>query len=106
VWAEEDGAMSLDTPQAGPGLHANQARSSIENMTDEIAETDQISAGPMLERLLSAMRPEHRASPSDDKPMTNGVVNGDMSVNGMPNGDLIGIFNDFQHLHGLCLTIK
>ncbi|KAI9776106.1 MAG: Transcriptional regulator [Geoglossum umbratile] len=99
VWAEEDGAMSVDSPQQGsfPGnkLPANQARGNIDQLNDETAETDQISTGPMLARLLSAMRPESRLPPSEDKVMTNGIgngepssigVNGDVSMDGEPNG--------------------
>ena len=34
--------------------------------------TDQLSTGPMLSRILAAMRPEHRPSPDDKLAMTNG----------------------------------
>lgn len=85
VWAEEDGAMSIDSPrQSTSSLPANLARGNIEQMNDDTAESEQISSGPLLSRLLSAMRPENRASASEDKPMVNGVgANGDTSV---PNG--------------------
>ncbi|KAH7389094.1 histone acetyltransferases subunit 3-domain-containing protein [Cadophora sp. MPI-SDFR-AT-0126] len=87
VWAEEDGALSVDGPQQGRDKYpANQARGDIENMTDAIAETDQISAGPILSRLLATMRPEHRA-PAEEKP--NGV-NGDVDMNADLNADLFG----------------
>ncbi|KAF7934484.1 hypothetical protein EAE99_002935 [Botrytis elliptica] len=89
VWAEEDGAMSIDTPNQGRDkLPPNQARGSIDEIDDAIAETDQISAGPMLSRLLATLRPENRAAPSEDKPMTNGVSNGEGSFNGEMNGDM------------------
>jgi transcriptional adapter 3 len=91
IWAEEDGAMSIDSPQQGnfPGnkLPANQARGNIDQLNDETAETDQVSTGPMLARLLSAMRPESRLPPSEDKIMTNGVGNGEPSSIGV-NGDV------------------
>lgn len=84
VWAEEDGsAMSLDSPVNGfgDGRHQalNQPRGSIENMDDEVAETDGVSVGPVLSRLLQAMRPEHRVQTSEDGAGANGVngVNGD-----------------------------
>ncbi|KAL8945703.1 MAG: hypothetical protein Q9222_007796, partial [Ikaeria aurantiellina] len=101
IWAEEDGQFSLDTAQHSDKdkLPLNQARGNLEQMTDEIAETDQISNGPMLNRLLSTMRFENRPSPSEDKPPTtttngtdapqppppptsNGLTNGDTSTNG------------------------
>ncbi|KAL3423517.1 Chromatin-remodeling complexes subunit NGG1 [Phlyctema vagabunda] len=90
VWAEDDGAMSIDTPkQDRDKLPANQPRGDIENMDDSIAETDQISTGPLLSRLLATMRPEHRAPISD--PTANGMGNGD---NGESNADLDAFFND------------
>lgn len=89
IWAEEDGAMSIDSPQQHRDkLSPNQARGNIENMDDSLAETDQISAGPVLSRLLATLRPENRAPPSEDKPMTNGLTNGEASINGEANGDL------------------
>jgi len=89
VWAEEDGAMSLDNPLHGRDkLPANQARGSIDAMDDAAAETDQISAGPILSRLLATLRPEHRAPPSEERPTTNGLTNGEANINGEPNGDL------------------
>lgn len=89
IWAEEDGAMSVDTPQQGRDKYpANQARGDMENMTDSVAETDQISAGPILSRLLATMRPEHRA-PAEEKP-----TNGDAEV----NGDLNDMFNEAVQL--------
>jgi transcriptional adapter 3 len=71
VWAEEDGAMSLDSPTTK--LPPNQARGSIENMNDDAAESESISAGPLLSRLLSTMVFENRNSGDKDKPLTNGV---------------------------------
>ncbi|KAL2060016.1 hypothetical protein VTL71DRAFT_9838 [Oculimacula yallundae] len=83
IWAEEDGAVSVDTPQGRDKYPSDQARGDIENLTDAIAETDQISVGPVLSRLLATMRPEHRA-PVEEK--TNGV-NGTNGANGT-NGDV------------------
>lgn len=77
IWAEEDGHISLDsTHQASEKLPPNQPRGNLEQMDDDIAETDQISSGPMLSRLLSAMRFEHRPSPVEDKDKPNGLTNG------------------------------
>ena len=82
IWAEEDGQISIDGPQQADRLPANQARGSLEDMDDETAETDQISNGPMTNRLLACMRFEHRSSPTDDKDKLNGVTNGDIPMNG------------------------
>ena len=88
VWAEEDG-MSVDAPQQGRDkLPPNQARGSIDSLDDAVAETDQVSAGPILSRLLATLRPEHRAPPSEEKPTINGLTNGEANINGEANGDL------------------
>ncbi|KAI0003136.1 histone acetyltransferase subunit 3 [Xylariaceae sp. FL0662B] len=87
TWAEEDGAMAIDsTSQGRDKLAPNQARGTIDNMDDDVAETDKLSVGPVLSRLLQAMRPEARAQPSEDKPMVNGV-NGEPEMKEEVNGD-------------------
>lgn len=89
VWAEEDGQISMETGHQGERLPANQPRGSLEDMDDDVAETDQVSMGPMMNRFLSTMRFEHRASPTDDKEKPNGLTNGtngDSNVNGLGNG--------------------
>ncbi|CAF9918384.1 MAG: Transcriptional regulator [Heterodermia speciosa] len=86
VWAEEDGQISVDDGHHGERLPANQARGSLEDMDDTTAETDQVSMGPMMNRFMSTMRFEHRASPTDDKEKPNGFTNGDSSANGLTNG--------------------
>ena len=74
IWAEQDNMMDIDSNAQGRDkLPPNQARGNIENMDDEVAESDKLSVGPILSRLLQAMRPEARALPSEDKPMTNGM---------------------------------
>lgn len=91
IWAEEDGAMAIDSLPDKPD--PNHPRGSIEHMTDDIAETDKLSVGPLLSRLLEAMRPERRAVASEDvKSLTNGVngeANGslDLSMNGIDSFD-------------------
>ncbi|RSL44632.1 hypothetical protein CEP53_011137 [Fusarium sp. AF-6] len=88
VWAEEDGAMSIDAPQQGRDkLPPNQPRGSIDNMDDDVGETDKLSIGPLLTRLMQTLRPEARVQSSDDKPTTNGATNGDVSMNGDVNGE-------------------
>lgn len=91
IWAEEDGAMAIDSLPDKPD--PNHPRGSIEHMTDDIAETDKLSVGPLLSRLLQAMRPERRVVASEDsKPVTNGIngeANGslDLSMNGIDSFD-------------------
>ncbi|KAI1158489.1 histone acetyltransferases subunit 3-domain-containing protein [Nemania serpens] len=90
AWAEEDNAMAIDsTNQGRDKLAPNQPRGTIENMDDDVAETDKLSVGPVLSRLLQAMRPEARAQPTEDRPMTNGV-NGDSDAKEEVNGDMGG----------------
>ena len=78
--------MPLDMPEQDR-LPPNQPRGSIEQMDDETAETDQISSGPLLNRLLSTMRFEHRNSPSEDKSQPNGLPNG-IGEPSVTNGEL------------------
>lgn len=82
IWAEEDGADADMAAQAREKLPPNQARGGIELLDDSTAEGDQVSVGPLLSRLLAAMRPEHRAPPSEEKSSLNGTTNGEESVNG------------------------
>jgi transcriptional adapter 3 len=90
IWAEEDGAMAIDSSPPGgrDRLPPNQARGNIESMDDEVAETDKLSVGPLLSRLLQAMRPEHRAPPAEDKQGgANGVSGEGDSMNGIASFD-------------------
>ncbi|KAL2165397.1 hypothetical protein VTH06DRAFT_695 [Thermothelomyces fergusii] len=94
IWAEEDGGMALDSSPPGK-LPPNQPRGNIENMDDEVAETDKLSVGPLLARLLQAMRPENRAPPADDKQQQQGNANGvngeaDNAANGIATFDFSG----------------
>ncbi len=52
------------TCHAVEALPLNQGRGGLEQMNDEVAETDQLSGGPVLSRLLFTMRFEHRPSPN------------------------------------------
>ena len=56
-------------------------------MDDELAETEQISGGPLLNRLLSTMRFEHRTQPTEEKSHSNGLSNG-IGESSHTNGDL------------------
>ncbi|KAI9756559.1 MAG: Transcriptional regulator [Lichina confinis] len=76
IWAEEDGIQPADGPNTSARrLAPNQARGSIEQMNDEVAESDQVSAGPMLSRMLAAMRPERRPLATEEQPANTGLSN-------------------------------
>ncbi|POS84096.1 hypothetical protein EPUL_005143 [Erysiphe pulchra] len=74
IWAEEDGTSTADSQYNRERLPLNQPRGSMNRMNDEIAESENISTGPILSRLLSALRPEHRTYSTD---LSNGAINGD-----------------------------
>jgi transcriptional adapter 3 len=78
IWAEEDGVAAVDSHHKEK-YPANQARGSLDQMDDDVAETDKVSTGPMLARLLSLMRHEQRPEASDNR---NGTVNGEAATNG------------------------
>jgi transcriptional adapter 3 len=73
IWADEDGAMHIDTNDNR--LPPNEARGSAEEISDDILESEALSAGPLLSRLLSVLRPEGRGTQKHHEE-TNGV-NGD-----------------------------
>lgn len=95
LWAEEDGGMTLDTPP--DQLNPNQARGSIDQMDDDVAVTDQVSGPPMLNRLLSLMRYEHRAPPNEEKAQPNGSQSNGPQVNGAMNGEASLMGDDFSN---------
>jgi len=73
IWAEEDGAMHIDSNDQHPP--PNVPRGAAEDISDHVLETDQVSAGPLLSRLLATLRPEGRGNQnSHSEP--NGI-NGD-----------------------------
>jgi transcriptional adapter 3 len=91
IWAEEDG-IEYTSQNGRDKLPANQPRGNIEDMTDAVAETEQISLGPIASRLLSTLRHEQRATP----PEINGLTNGESTTTG-ENGDLdniLGVTSD------------
>ena len=89
IWTEEDGALSIDQTNGDQRLPLNQGRGNIEQVTDETSETDKVSVGPLVSRLYSLLRYEHRAPPDENS--TNGAVNGETSMNGTLNGDSMDI---------------
>ncbi|KAF2453512.1 histone acetyltransferases subunit 3-domain-containing protein [Lineolata rhizophorae] len=90
IWAEEDGlpnsAAIADAERNR--LPPNEPRGDIDMMNDEVAETEKVSTGPVLARLLSVMRPEHRSA--DGAPLTNGEPNGTTTANGGDAMDIDG----------------
>lgn len=72
IWAEEDNLMHTDTNDRLP---PNEARGSYDVMEDGFLESEEISTGPLLARLLSTLRPEGRGT-SNNPNDANGV-NGD-----------------------------
>lgn len=73
IWAEEDGSMHIDSNDQRPP--SNVPRGAAEDISDDVLETDQVSTGPLLSRLLATLRPEGRGNQSGQSE-TNGV-NGD-----------------------------
>ncbi|KAJ5245988.1 hypothetical protein N7468_000971 [Penicillium chermesinum] len=86
LWAEEDGLPYDSTQDDKDQLPLNQGRGSIEQLTDDKLETNEISVGPLVSRLMSLLRYEHR-TPSEDNPNS---TNGEGSSNGV-NGDAMDL---------------
>lgn len=64
VWAAEDGLTGTEAPRKEE-VDANVARGGMEDMNDDVAETDEVSMGPVMNRLLSIIRPQPNASASN-----------------------------------------
>ncbi|KAI4921471.1 hypothetical protein J4E85_008816 [Alternaria conjuncta] len=73
IWAEEDGSIHIDSNDQRPP--PNVPRGAAEDITDDVLETDQVSTGPLLSRLLATLRPEGRGN-QNSQHETNGI-NGD-----------------------------
>lgn len=99
VWAKEDGASHHDFSSR---LLPNEARGNIESMTDDIAETDTISAGPITSRVLQSLRhnpnlsiPDSSNQQNGDVSMTNGestAASNDASTNGVNDDETVATF--------------
>ncbi len=62
-------------------MSQNEPRGSMEQMSDEIAMTNEVSTGPVLARLLASMRPESRpAQEPGGEATVNGIGNGDVDM--------------------------
>ncbi|KAF3002623.1 Transcriptional regulator [Curvularia kusanoi] len=64
IWAEEDGAMHIDSNVERSTAHV--PRGAAEDLVDEVLETEQVSAGPLVSRLLATLRPEGRGAQTND----------------------------------------
>lgn len=74
IWAEEDNGLFGDpVPEVSEQPSAIEANGSLEQMTDEMAETSNISLGPMMSRLLSTLRPIHRPESNGDSTQASGT---------------------------------
>ncbi|PSN66613.1 hypothetical protein BS50DRAFT_600329 [Corynespora cassiicola Philippines] len=73
IWADEDGAMHIDTNDSR--LPPHEARGSYDDVNDETLDTENVSLGAFTARLLGALRPEGRGNQSNSNE-ANGV-NGD-----------------------------
>ena len=94
IWTEEDGSIAVNTSQSNRDkLPANQPRGHIDQIDDGNLDTDQNSTGPLLGRLLSTMRYEHRAPTAEDKEKPNGLTNGASEPNALLNGVISGESN-------------
>jgi len=74
VWAAEDGLTGIEPP-AKLENNPNEARGSMEDMDDNTAETDEVSLGPVMSRLMSVWRSApngHAKKEPDDMDATNG----------------------------------
>jgi transcriptional adapter 3 len=88
VWAAEDGLTGTEAPrkeEADP----NAARGGMEDMNDEIAETDEISMGPIMNRLLSIIRPQPNVTMNNNRSTDDGVADaqGDTTMSNTDNPD-------------------
>ncbi|KAF2707274.1 hypothetical protein K504DRAFT_411344, partial [Pleomassaria siparia CBS 279.74] len=89
IWADEDGAMHIDTNDHR--LPPNEPRGNFDNMSDDYLETDEISTGPLLSRMMAILRPEGRGNVNSSSEL-NGVNLDAMDID---EGNGIGASADF-----------
>ncbi|KAJ5712938.1 uncharacterized protein N7483_010119 [Penicillium malachiteum] len=82
VWAEEDGLPYDQTQDNKDQLPLNQGRSNIDQLTDDKLESNDVSIGPLLSRLCSLLRYEHRALPDDSANPTTGESSAPTAIGG------------------------
>ncbi|MCJ1309777.1 Transcriptional regulator [Agyrium rufum] len=97
IWAEEDGQTSVDLAR-DEKFAPNQPRGTVDQLDDEVAETDQVSVGPMLSRLLALMRASNPPISSPAENHVNGLPNG--TSNGEAPSALNGSANDIGNTNG------
>ncbi|KAF7713816.1 Uncharacterized protein PECH_005827 [Penicillium ucsense] len=83
IWAEEDGVTYDPNSDDKDQLPLNQGRGNIDQLTDDKTDTNEVSVGPLLSRLVSLLRYEHRTLPED----SNNSINGDVPASEGLNGD-------------------
>ncbi|KAJ5084755.1 hypothetical protein NUU61_009334 [Penicillium alfredii] len=95
IWADEDGLAYDQSQDDKDQFPLNQGRGSIDQLTDDKLESNEISIGPLLSRLCSLLRYEHRTLPEDNSQSINGETNtetnglgGDAMDIDQPNGDM------------------
>ncbi|KAJ5893399.1 hypothetical protein N7495_005090 [Penicillium taxi] len=71
IWAEEDGMHYDQTQDEKDQLPLNQGRGSIEQLTDDKTENNEVSIGPLLSRLCTLLRYEHRTLPDENAGSSN-----------------------------------
>ncbi|KAF2721374.1 hypothetical protein K431DRAFT_312651 [Polychaeton citri CBS 116435] len=82
VWASEDGLTGLEPPRRQE-RRADEPRGTFEDMSDEVAETDEVSMGPVMNRLLSVLRPQ----PPPNNPQPNGVKKEDSTSDAIKDSE-------------------
>lgn len=85
IWADEDGAMALDP--LTERLPPNEPRGSIDMLSDEVLETEELSTGPVIARLLATMRVEGRNPDSATMNGETNGMNGDVDMDADGNDD-------------------
>lgn len=74
IWAEEDG---VEAPEGSTRKPVAEARGSMDDMSDAVAETDKLSISNVMNRFMALFRDEHRA-PDDS---TSNVAEEDVGEN-------------------------
>lgn len=82
IWAAEDGLTGIEPP-AKLETNPNEPRGSMDDMNEDVADTDEVSMGPVMNRLMSLIRPQPGAGKKgkqesqDDNDEDTTMVNGD-----------------------------
>lgn len=79
VWASEDGMDGIAPPRRHEN-NPNEARGSMEDMSGDVADTDDVSMGPIMNRLLSIFRPAASLKKDSNANDANEDADGDTSM--------------------------